>query len=170
MSDFKDLVGLEAAKKIKELVNKTDICMFCTALGQAPVSTRPMSTQDVDDDGTIWFFSDSSSNKDMDIRSDSRVQLFYANTSSYSYLSLYGQAEELKDDEKAKELWEPILKTWFPNGPDDPNLMLIRVRPESGYYWDTKNGKAVAFAKMMVGMVTGKELDDSIEGEVKLKL
>lgn len=168
MSDFKDISGAEAITKIKELVNKTDICMFCTSLGQAPISTRPMSTQEVDDDGSIWFFSERNSHKDMDVRTDSRVQLFYADTSKSNYLSLYGQAEELKDEQKAKELWEPILKTWFPNGPEDPNLMLIRVRPESGYYWDTKNGKMVAFAKMLVGMVTGKELDDSVEGEVKL--
>jgi hypothetical protein len=40
--------------------------------------------------------------------------------------------------------------------------------PWEGYYWDTKHGKLVAFAKQIAGAVMGKTLDDSIEGKLTL--
>lgn len=45
---------------------------------------------------------------------------------------------------KIKELWEPIVKTWFTEGADDPRITAIKVAPAEGYYWDTKHGMAVA--------------------------
>ena len=42
----------------------------------------------------------------------------------------------------------------------------VRVVPERGYYWDTKHGRAVAMAKIAVGAVIGKTLDDSMQGRL----
>jgi len=57
-----------------------------------------------------------------------------------------------------------MLKTWFTGGEDDPRITVIRVIPRRGYYWDNKHGDVVAGAKIAVGAVIGKTLDDSIEG------
>jgi len=62
-----------------------------------------------------------------------------------------------------------ILKTWFTGGLDDPRITAIEVEPLDGYYWDTKHNVAVAFAKMAVGAMTGKTLDDSIEGKLRVR-
>jgi hypothetical protein len=51
---------------------------------------------------------------------------------------------------------------------DDPDLTVIQVAPSGGYYWDTKHGKAVAALKIMIGAMTGKTIDDSVEGTVRL--
>ena len=53
-----------------------------------------------------------------------------------------------------------------PEGVDDPRITVIRVVPEQGYYWDNKHGNMVAGIKMIIGAMSGKTLDDSIEGEV----
>ena len=68
--------------------------------------------------------------------------------------------------EKIKELWQPILKVWFTEGEDDPRISVIKVVPEEGYYWDTKNNMAVGLVKRMAGAVMGKTIDDSIEGNI----
>ena len=52
-----------------------------------------------------------------------------------------------EDKEKIKELWEPLLKTWFTEGIDDPRISVIKVDPTEAYYWDNKHGNAVAFEK-----------------------
>lgn len=70
--------------------------------------------------------------------------------------------------QKIKELWDPILKTWFTEGVDDPRITVIKVETKEGYYWDNKHGDAIAFIKMAAGAALGKTLDDSIEGEVKV--
>ena len=125
-----------------------------------------MSRQRVDEDGTIWFFSDKDSEKNTDIAKDSRVQLFYSNQKHMEYLSLYGHASILQNEVLAAELWSAPAKIWFKDA-DDPNLTIIKVVPEDGYYWDTKDGKLVSLFKMVVGAITGKELDGSVEGKVK---
>jgi len=157
----------DAKEKIKELAKKADICLFTTNLATLPLTTRPMSTRDVDEEGCIWFFSRKDSKKNQELSADNRVQLFYSNISSSEYMTLYGRVTILKDDTKAKELWSALAKTWFNEGYDDPELTLLKMEPEDGYYWDTKDGKVVSLVKMIAGAITGKELEIGIEGTVK---
>lgn len=168
MGKIKDVRRGEAMKKIKELADAADICLFTTNLTELPLSARPMSRQHVDDDGTLWFFSHKDSHKNEHIERDNRVQLFFSNRNSSEYLSIYGTAEVIRDPVKAKEIWSPIAKTWFHEGPEDPTLTLLKVTPEDGYYWDTKDGKLVTLLKIAAGAITGKELDGSLEGKVML--
>ena len=165
----KDLQGKEALKKIKELVDKNKTCHFCTALtSKKPFAVRPMSVQKIDDQGNLWFLSAGDSHKNAEISADDKVQLLFQGSAHSDFLSLYGTASISKDKKKIKELWEPIIKTWFTGGEDDPRIRVIKVEAEQGYYWDNKHGNAVAFVKMMAGAAIGKTMDDSIEGTVKL--
>lgn len=165
-TEIRNLKREEANKKIKDLVDNADICLFTTDLTTLPLKTRPMSRQEVDKEGNIWFFSDKDSDKNRDIEKDDRVQLFFSNKSSSEYLSLYGTASIIIDMEKAKELWSAPMKIWFKDA-EDPNLSILKVVPQDGYYWDTKDGKLVSLFKMVIGAITGKELDGSIEGKIK---
>lgn len=164
---IEDVYRGDAMEKIKELADAADICLFTTKLTELPLSARPMSRQRVDDDGTIWFFSEADSHKNEHIEEDNRVQLFFSNQSSSEYLSIYGTAEIIRDVAKAKELWSPIAKTWFNEGPEDPSLTIIKVTPEDGYYWDTKNGKLITLLKIAAGAIAGREFDGSLEGKLK---
>ncbi len=168
MTDIKDLFNDDALKQLKELINAADICIFATNLSQRPIPARPMSTQEVDKKGNIWFMSKQSSDKNYDIQQDDNVQLFYSNKGSSEYLSVYGKAAILREREKAKEMWSPLLKTWFTEGVEDPELTIIKVTPADVYYWDTKNNKTIALLKMIAGAVTGKEMDDSVQGKINI--
>ena len=168
MGDHQNLNGNEAIAKIKALAEDARMCMLSTSLGKVPSLTRPMALQVVEEDGSTWFFSEADSDKNKEIAEDPRVQLTFMNNSSSEYLSLYGEAEIVRDVEKAKELWSTWVKTWFPEGPEDPNLSLIKFMPKEGYYWDTKNGKMVSLFKIAVGALTGKTMDDGVEGKVKI--
>ena len=164
----KNLDGQEAAKKIKEMVEKANSCFFCTnIITGKPFDTRPMSAQKVDEQGNIWFLSADDSHKNAELKYDSAVQLLFQGSHYSDFLSLYGKATVSKDKEKIKELWEPMIKTWFTEGVDDPRITVIKVTPEDGYYWDTKHGTIVSFAKQLVGAAIGQTLDDSIEGTLK---
>jgi general stress protein 26 len=163
----KDLHGQEAAEKIKELVSSAKSCFFCTNIKSGkPFATRPMSVQKVDDEGNIWFLSAADSHKNEDLEADPYVQLLFQGDPHTDFMSLYGKATVSRDKKKIEELWEPIVKTWFTEGQDDPRITVIKVEPEDGYYWDTKHGKVIAFAKQMIGAAVGKTLDDSIEGKL----
>lgn len=163
-----NLFRAKAAEKIKELGDKAKTCFFCTDIRTGSAfSTRPMSMQKIDDDGTLWFLSASDSHKNRHIQEDPYVQLLFKGSDYSDFLTLYGEATITIDKSKIHELWEPVLKTWFTEGKDDPRITVIRFEPIEGYYWDTKHGQVVAFAKQLIGAALGKTLDDSIEGKIQ---
>jgi general stress protein 26 len=168
MRDIQNLTGAEGIQKIKDLAMDVKVCMFCTKANDLPFETRPMSTQEVDDQGNVWFLSCEDTSKIEDIKQDEAVQLVYSNLGSSTFLTVYGHADVMKDKKKAEELWSPIAKAWVKGGADDPNLVIIRVRPESGYYWNNKHGKVVAMFKIAASLVTNKTMDDGIEGGLKV--
>ncbi|RYF71839.1 MAG: general stress protein [Cytophagaceae bacterium] len=165
--NHKDLQRTQAGQKIKELASKTNTCFFCTQISTGqPLDVRPMSVQKVDEEGNFWFLSANDSHKNQEIKSDDHVQLLFQGSAHSDFLSIYGVATISTDKELIKELWEPILKTWFTGGVDDPRITVIKVATQQGYYWDNKHGDAVALLKMAAGAVLGKTLDDSIEGQL----
>lgn len=165
----KDLQGAEAGKKIKELAKKAASCFFCTAITPGkPLTTRPMSVQKMDEEGNFWFLSANDSHKNAEINQDNKVQLLFQGSAHSDFLSIYGVATISTDKELIKELWEPLIKTWFTGGVDDPRITAIKVETIEGYYWDNKHGNAIAFMKMAAGAMLSKTMDDSIEGKVTI--
>lgn len=68
-------------------------------------------------------------------RQHRRVGLTYARSEDNSYVALTGTAEVVVDAKKAEELWDPSYRAWFPEGPNDPDLALIKVSVEMAEYW-----------------------------------
>lgn len=166
MGDHKDLRDNAAVHKIKDLAEKIKTCMFCTYSGDK-LNSRPMTAQKIDEHGTLWFLSDKNSEKNIEILGNSKVELFFSEPHD-QFLSIHGQASISYDREIIKELFTPIVKVWMPLGEDDPDLSVIKVVPEEGYYWNNKNGKVAAAAKMTVAFITGTTMDDGIEGNLNL--
>ena len=168
MGQTKNLHDEEAIKKIKEMVNDITTCMFCTEVQNLPFKTRPMATLEVDDEGNLWFMSSKESNKNDEIKTDDSVQLIYAKGGDSEFLSLSGKANIIADQEKIDELWNTYAKAWFQGGKDDPNITVIKVVPDEAYYWDTVHGKVVSLLKIAASLVSGKTMDDGIEGKMSV--
>ena len=165
-----DLTGAPAIAKVQELVKQAPTCFFCTAIETGkPAATRPMAVQTVDAEGTLWFLSATDSHKNAELARDPNVQLMFAGSAHSDFLMIYGTATISTDPAKIKELWEPLLKVWFTEGEHDPRISVISVVPKTGYYWDTKHNRAIVFAKLIDGAVTGKTFDDSIEGTLRVR-
>ena len=162
-----DLQGADAVRKVRELAEKAEICFFCTDIATRGSSgARPMAVQKVDDEGHLWFLSADDSHKNEELSLDPIVHLYFQASAHSGFLALSGVASASRDQAKIEELWKPVMKTWFTEGVEDPRITVLKVTPQEGYYWDTKHGKAVAAAKMLIGAAIGKTLDDSIEGRL----
>lgn len=167
-NNVKNLEGQQAIEKLKELAEAARICMFTTFANKPPMPSRPMAVQHVDETGKLYFFSAKDSDKNREIAADASVQLFFANTGSSEYLNIYGHATISQDRAKMRELWSMWAKTWFQDGPEDEKLTLLIVTPQQSEYWDTKHNKMVQLAKIAASIITGKTMDDSVEGELKV--
>lgn len=162
-----DLRGPQAVAKIKEIVEQAKSCFFCTAVATSDSEgARPMNVRQVDDQGNLWFLSASDSHKNRELARDTAVTLYFQACPHSDFLRLRGNASVSTDRAKIRELWDPVLRTWFTEGVDDPRITVIKVMPSEGYYWDTKHGTFVAGVKMLLGAAIGKTLDDSVEGKL----
>lgn len=164
-----NLQSTEAIAKLKELSEKANICMFTTNLTKIPFNSRPMSIQECDEIGNLWFISSKESNKNMEIADDNRVLLQFMNNGDYEYLSVYGKAFIYDDKSTIEDKWSVFANAWF-DGKDDPNVSIIRVQPEDTYYWDTKAGKLVSMISFLTAIVSGGKTDnsDGIEGKLEI--
>lgn len=167
--NLRNLESEAALQKIKDLVKQAETCFFCTEPGgSGSDGVRPMNIQEVDENGNLWMLSANDSHTNEEIALDPKVKLYFQGSKHSDFLYLTGEASIHDDKAKIKALWNPIMKTWFTEGENDPRISLIKVVPAYGYYWDTKHGSMVAGIKMLIGAAIGKTLDDSIEGKLRI--
>lgn len=157
----------EAIKKLKDLVEGIDFCML-TTLDGGVLRSRPMSTQQFEFEGTLWFFTSDSTHKVEDIEADNRVNVAYSDAGSDRYVSVSGRAEINRDRAKIEELWSPVLKAWFPEGIDDPHLCLLKIDVEQAEYWDTPSGKIVQLYGFVKALITGQEMNSGENEKISL--
>lgn len=143
-------------EKIHEKIAGIRSCMFITLDGIGTIKGRPMATQEIEFDGSIWFMTDKRSNKCGEITKNNAVGLQYVVGNGVGFTSLAGNAYFSEDKEKIEQFWNVFYKAWF-NGPHDPNIILIEVRITRAEIWDNKAGKIGALADMAVGALTGKQ-------------
>ena len=148
----------ESIKKINELTEGIDFCMM-TTIDSGIMRSRPMSTQEFDFDGDLWFFTSDNTHKISEIEKDDRVNVAYSKPDDNTYVSISGKAEIVKDRAKTEELWSPVLKAWFPEGLDDPHLCLLKVGVEQAEYWDAPSSSIVQLFGMVKAIATGTEAD-----------
>lgn len=148
----------ESVEKLKSLIEGIDFCMLTTIDG-GYLRSRPMSTQEFEYDGDLWFFTSDNTHKVEEIAKDNRVNVSYSKPGNDTYVSVSGRTEIVKDRAKIEEYWTPVLKAWFPEGKDDPHLCLLKVSVEQAEYWDTPSGKIVQLIGFVRALATGQEAD-----------
>ncbi len=157
----------ESLKKIKEHIDDTAVAMMITGFDKKPISAVPMYTKRMDEDGNIWFLSGRSSQHNKELLKNNDVQLLYSNTDDMEFLSVYGEAEVTSKKEVIDELYSKTDDNYF-EGKDDPEVTVIKVRPQEAYYWDNKSNKFVTLLKLGVGAVTGNQQDIGKKGKMNL--
>ena len=134
--------------------------MLTTVDESGDLHSRPMSLNgDVDDYGNLWFFTSSNSHKASEIEETPNVNVSFIDTDQQHYVSISGAAELVRDKQKIKELWKPVLKAWFPDGPDQPDVALLKVKVSKAEYWDTPSSTIAQAISFVSAIVTGKQVE-----------
>ncbi|MBY0316097.1 MAG: pyridoxamine 5'-phosphate oxidase family protein [Bdellovibrionales bacterium] len=143
----------EDISKLAELLKDAKFVMLTTLDEEGALRSRPMTFQEMEFDGDLWFFTSKSTTQAEDITRRNQVNISLSQPEKSVYLSLTGTAELVDDKAKAKELWKPTLKAWFPKGLRDPDMTLIRVSVQSAELWQSPSSQLVqafAFAKAIL--------------------
>jgi general stress protein 26 len=160
------LRGDAAYAKVRDLLAKFPIAFMVTATN-AQVTARPIGV--VGDhaafDGTLWFITDRRSRKVAAIAQGAATSLIFQNDDEGAYLHVRGRASVVDDADRVAELYTPVQRTWFPEGPDDPNLTLVRFDADEADYWEGHQSKVrlgLAFVKSVITGEPGKSGDAGV--------
>lgn len=157
----------ESWKRLREMVDDIKVAMMVTGLEKRPINAVPMRTKKIDDKGNIWFISMGQSDHNKNIQINKDVHLLYSAPDDNEFVTLYGQAEIVKDRSVLEDLYSSTSDNWF-DGVDDPNLTAIKLKPAEAYYWDSKTNKYLTLFKMGVGALTGEKKDIGEKGKLNL--
>jgi general stress protein 26 len=130
----------ENLHKLAREISGIKVAMLTTIAEDGTLRSRPMIAQEAAFDGALWFFTRASDPKVGEVQREPRVNVSYAAPGDHRYVSVSGKATLVRDAQKARELWTPACKGWFPPGLDDPELALLRIDPERAEYWDVPSG------------------------------
>lgn len=130
--------------------------MLTTVGDDQALYSRPMTSQKVDADGLLWFFASDHAAVSKSIEKNPEVNVSFASPEDSLYVSVSGNGAVVKDNALIKSMWNPMVQAWFPAGPDDPHVALIKVTLTAAEYWDSDNSKMTQLYKMAKAAVTGQ--------------
>jgi general stress protein 26 len=141
MSDKKK--SMSDVKLLNEKIKDIRIAMLTTIEPDGTLHSRPMVTQDTEFDGDLWFFTQASAPKVEDVQQHQQVNVNYEKPSEDLFISVSGTAQLVFDRNEIKKRWKPHYKTWFPNGEDNPDLVLLKVVVTRAEYWHMPSGSGL---------------------------
>ena len=136
--------GREAIPDIARLLQSIDTCTLVSRGEGGLLHGRPMSNNgEVEWDGSSWFFAPAGGRLVAEIREDPEVMAAYQAGDRFAWVALSGTAEVIDDREAKRRLWLTELERWFPGGPEDPSVALIRVESTAAHWW-SEQGEGTA--------------------------
>lgn len=165
--------ALDHASHVAELAEKIKpvrFAMFTTVDQHGHLTSQPMTNQKIDSEGGLWFYTSTLTNLWENIAANPKVNVSFAEPEDALFVSISGTAERVIDRARIKELWNPMVAAWFPNGVDDPHVVLVRVAARTVQFWDSKDSKPTRMFEMAKAALTGSkpEVEPGEHGKFQL--
>ena len=130
--------------------------------------TRPMTAQV--DNGQLYFFAARSEDLFKGLGRSNRVIATYTGKGHKLFASIHGTLVEDRDGAVIERLWNPIIASWYKDGKEDPDLVLLRLDAKSADVWEAQAGSTLKAAalKMLFNIDPGKEHQDDHRAAIPL--
>jgi general stress protein 26 len=156
----------DESRTVAELLKGERFGFLTTITGDGRLTSRPMTLQEVEFDGDLWFFAERGSNPVEHIAASPQVNVGVG--SGGTWVSLSGHALVVEDAAKKRELWNSAVEAWFPQGPDDDGVVLIKVAADSAEYWDSPGGRLATVLSFAKAKITGERIEGGENEKVEL--
>lgn len=153
-------------KKVAELIKDFRFAMLTTQKADGTLASHPLTVQEAEFDGDLWFLVSRTSSPVADLASNAQANVSLSSDSSW--VSLSGTASLVEYRQKLEDLWNPVVEAWFPDGPDDPAVGVLKFTASSAEYWDTPGGKIASAFSFVKSKLTGERYDGGESGTVAL--
>jgi general stress protein 26 len=142
--------------RVWDIIEKVGVTMLTTRFAGG-LRARPLEARPDRAAGIIWFLTDVRSCKDTEVAAAPDIGLVFIDTADKAYLSITGRAETVRDTARAAEIWKSTDRLWWPGGPEDPTLRVLRVEPDKAELWDGPSSSIVAAFEFAKTRLTGSK-------------
>lgn len=143
-------------RHLRQLLKGTPVGMLTTQTNGGQSHARPMLVHDVDASGWVWLITDRHSRKVCELSQNPYVTLAFQSKNGTRFVSVQGTGVVVRDDVKLRELWNPTLRSWFPQGPRNAEIVLIAVRVTRAEYWLMPRTRLPRVIGMVKALLTGR--------------
>jgi general stress protein 26 len=144
----------EHEQRVWEILENTCVGMLTTQFADG-LRARPLEARPDRDNGVIYFISDVRGLKDDEVEAAPDVCFTVTNHKERAYLSLSARASVLRDPLLAAKFWKSTDDVWWPGGPEDANVRVLRLEPVRAELWDGPASSLVAAYEFAKARATG---------------
>lgn len=125
LKEFSKETLLSAAR---DIIKDAGVCALITLDDSGLPSTRVMDPFLPEDDFTVWLGTNPHSRKVKQIKSNSKVTLYYLDKNSSGYVVIQGTATLVNDQASKDKWWKTEWDAFYQNNTDA--FQLIKISPE----------------------------------------
>lgn len=149
-------MGHEA--RVWNILEKSGVGMLTTRFAGG-MRARPLEARPDRRTGEIFFVTDVRGLKDDEVKAHHDICFTVIDAGDKAYLSITGDAEMLRDPVLTAKIWKKTDDVWWPDGPDDRNVRVLRIVPARAELWDGPASSVVAAYEFVKARVTGNKPD-----------
>ena len=139
-----------------ERLKSFDTAMFSTIGANGLIHARPMMTQEREADADLWFVTSRATLKIDELEANPSVGITYFRDSDKAYVSIAGRAKVTDDQVRIRQLWKESWRAWFPDGPEQSDIVLIKVEVVEAEYWQPEGGTLRVMFEQARAALTGE--------------
>jgi general stress protein 26 len=119
---------LEYLAAARDIIAAQTTCFAITVAESGWANARIVQPSRLREDWSVRFRTDRRCRKFSEIERSKKLTLAYKYDVDAAYVTLLGKPQVLDDVAFKRSIWQPAFNTHSPGGPDDPNVVFIKLR------------------------------------------
>jgi len=131
--------GLEALPRVVETLTRFEPAVLLTADGRGAIYAPVAEDDRVP--RRFWLLADARTAVEWEASRQHAITLSFLSRDEHIYLQVAGDAQLVTEPGVAGTIWRHSFHRWFPGGPTDPRLLLVRFTATSADYFESRGGR-----------------------------
>ena len=164
--DTKDPAVL--ADRLWKEIDKERFGMLGLVDGSEMHHFQPMASFAEKEEGAVYFYTNKSSDLAKDTGASHDVMLVVQAKDQEFQACIHGVLTPEHDRARIDKYWSPFVAAWFPEGKDDPDLIMMKMDAKDARIWASKRGPVNYLFQVAKANATGTLPDVGGKADVTL--